>query len=180
MSFTTAIFFFLAFVAIFCAILVITSKNPVYSCLYLVLTMFCIAGNYVLLNAQFLAVVQLIVYAGAIMVLFLFTIMLLNLNNDSEKHKSLLLKFLGAIGGGTILLAVVIALKKTTLDAAPMVIPNTTQVGMIENLGKFLFTDYVFPFEAISLMILAAMIGAVVLGKRDKKGINEETTTPIS
>jgi len=177
MSVPSAIFFFLAFVSIFCGILVITSKNPVYSCLYLVITMFAIASNYLLLNAQFLAVVQIIVYAGAIMVLFLFTIMLLNLNSNSEVHKSLLFKFLGAIGGGSLLLIVVAAMKKSELSAAPMILPNTNQTGMIQNLGQVLFTEYVFPFEIISILIITALIGAVVLAKKDVKIIEETNPT---
>jgi NADH-quinone oxidoreductase subunit J len=168
------IFYFLAFIAIFFAIMVITAKNPIHSCLYLVITMFDIAANYVLLNAQFLAIVQMIVYAGAIMVLFLFTVMLLNLNADSEPMKSNLMKFSGVIVGGTLLLLFTAALRKSIVDAEPvmnaipMQIPNHSNVGLIQNLGWVLFKDYVFPFEAISILILSAMIGAVVLGKKEK------------
>jgi NADH-quinone oxidoreductase subunit J len=168
------IFFFLAFVAIFFAILVISAKNPIHSCLYLVLTMFAIAANYVLLNAQFLAIVQMIVYAGAIMVLFLFTVMLLNLNAETEPMKSNLIKFSAVIVGGTLLLLFTAALRKSISDtepvmnAMPMQIPNHSNIGLIQNLGKVLFTDYVFPFEVISILILVGMIGAVVLGRKEK------------
>ncbi|MCX8479987.1 MAG: NADH-quinone oxidoreductase subunit J [Chitinophagales bacterium] len=165
----TYAFFFLAFIAIFFALLVVFSKNPIHSCLYLVLTMFAIAGNYVLLNAQFLAVVQLIVYAGAIMVLFLFTIMLLNLSSENEPVKSNLIKFIATIGGGSLLLVFVLALKKTDLGPAPLMFPNPNQQGMIQNLGKVLFSEYVFPFEVISILILISLMGAVVLGRKDKK-----------
>jgi len=85
---TLNVFYFLSFFGIICALLVVFSKNPVYSVLYLILTFFAIAGHYILLNAQFLAAVHVIVYAGAIMVLFLYVIMLLNLNQESEPHKS--------------------------------------------------------------------------------------------
>src|SRR3989344_3338029 len=89
---TKYLFIFLAFLAIFFAVRVVSTKNPIHSVLYLVLTFFAIAGHYILLNAQFLAVVHIIVYAGAIMVLFLFVIMLLNLNETTEKYKNIFLK----------------------------------------------------------------------------------------
>src|ERR1700741_579264 len=96
---TLYLFYFLAFVAIFCGILVVASKNPVHSVLYLVLTFFAIAGHYILLNAQFLAIVHIVVYAGAIMVLFLFVIMLMNLNQDTEPQKTWLMKIIAAVAG---------------------------------------------------------------------------------
>jgi NADH-quinone oxidoreductase subunit J len=150
--------------------------------------MFTIAANYVLLNAQFLAVVQMIVYAGAIMVLFLFTIMLLNLNSSSETMKSNLVKFSSAIVGGTILLLLTASLHKSMqissltndafqnpiLNNTPMQFPNHSNIGLIQNLGEVLFTQYVFPFEIISILILSAMIGAVVLGRKEKIQISEE------
>ena len=84
---TLNFFYFLSFLAILAAVMVVVSRNPIHSVLYLIVAFFCIAGHYVLLNAQFLAIVHVIVYAGAIMVLFLYVIMLLNLNKESEPHK---------------------------------------------------------------------------------------------
>jgi NADH-quinone oxidoreductase subunit J len=163
------IFYILAFLSILFALLVIFSENPIHSCLYLVLTMFCIAANYFLMNAQFLGIVQLIVYAGAIMVLFLFTIMLLNLNKESEPTTSIIKKVIGVLGGGTLLLIFTFYLIKSTDPLQmPMILPNNNQIGLIQNLGKSLFTDYVFPFEVISILILTAMVGAVIIGKKDK------------
>src|SRR3972149_2483734 len=101
------LFYFLAFLAVFSALLVVFSKNPVQSVLFLVITFFAIAGHYVLLNAQFLAAVHIIVYAGAIMVLFLFVIMLLNLNKETEPHKSNLVKFAAVIAAGVLLVVLV-------------------------------------------------------------------------
>jgi NADH-quinone oxidoreductase subunit J len=181
----TYIFYFLAFLAVLFAILVVSAKNPIHSCLYLVLTMFTIAANYVLLNAQFLAVVQMIVYAGAIMVLFLFTIMLLNLNSTTEATKSNFVKFSAVLVGGTILLLLTAALRKTfalsvltqdqfqnpIINDVPMQLPNHSNIGLIQNLGQVLFTQYVFPFEIISILILSAMIGAVVLGRKEKGNV---------
>lgn len=164
---STLIFYLLASLAIASALMVILAKNPIQSCLYLVLTMFAIAGNYVLLNAQFLAIVQIIVYAGAIMVLFLFTIMMLNLNDETQPMNNPFLKFAGAIAGGSLLLLMVAALKKSTMVNGEMQLPSSSQVGLIKNLGKVLFTDYVLPFEVISILILVGMIGAVMLGKKE-------------
>src|SRR5947208_1605736 len=107
------VFYFLSFLAILSALMVVFSKNPVHSVLYLILTFFAIAGHYILLNAQFLAAVHIIVYAGAIMVLFLFVIMLLNLNADTEPHKSNKVKFAAAISGGLLLLVLVAVLRKS-------------------------------------------------------------------
>ncbi len=97
--------------ALFGALMVVISKNPVYSVLWLIVTFFAISGHYILLNAQFLAIVNIIVYAGAIMVLFLFVIMLMNLNKETEPQKNQWLKIAGAVAGGSLLLVLVAALK---------------------------------------------------------------------
>jgi len=164
---TTYLFYFLSFLAIMFAMMVVLSKNPVHSVLYLVLTFFTIAGHYVLLNAQFLAVVHIIVYAGAIMVLFLFVIMLLNLNKETEPHKSSWLKFSAAIASGLMLVVLVGSLKGAeTIVATNAFNPN---IGLIENLGQTLFHDFLLPFEVSSILLLVAMVGAVMLGKKSIK-----------
>jgi NADH-quinone oxidoreductase subunit J len=148
------------------ALLVVTSKNLVYSVLYLIITFFAISGHYILLNAQFLAVVNLIVYAGAIMVLFLFVIMLMNMDTDTEPRKKKWLKFVGALSGGCLLLVMVAALKKA--DYKNQVVQTTEgDIGLIKNLGMTLFNEYVVPFEISSILFLSAMIGAVVIGKKE-------------
>ena len=147
--------------------MVILEKNPIHSVLYLVITFFAIAGHYVLLNAQFLAAVHIIVYAGAIMVLFLFVIMLLNLNKETEPHKSNLVKFAAVISAGLLLVVLVAALKGTALLPAPQ--ESIGDIGLVKNLGKVLFKQFLLPFETASLLFLAAMVGAVMLGKRDIK-----------
>jgi len=143
---------------------VILSKNPVSSVLCLILTFFTIAGHYVMLNAQFLAVVHIIVYAGAIMVLFLFVIMLMNLNADLEPQKRNWLKYAGAISGGTLLVILVAALRDASM---PSLQSGSTDIGLIGNLGKALFSQYVVPFEVSSVLFLSAMVGAVVIGKKE-------------
>ena len=160
-------FYFLSFLAILSALMVVFSKNPIHSVLYLVLTFFAIADHYLLLNAQFLAVVHIVVYAGAIMVLFLFVVMLMNLNADSEPHqKNKWLLYIGGIAGGSLLLVIVAALKQT-VATTQLVQLNNGEVGLIKNLGMKLFTDYVFPFEISSVLFLSAMIGAVVISKKE-------------
>jgi NADH-quinone oxidoreductase subunit J len=160
------LFYFLSFVAILSALLVVFSKNPVYSVLYLIITFFAIAGHYILLNAQFLAAVHIIVYAGAIMVLFLYVIMLLNLNRDSEPHKSNLLKFAATICAGLLMVVLVGSLKGTALVAKST--STNSDIGLVKNLGKILFTDFLLPFEIASVLLLVAMVGAVMLGKSEK------------
>jgi NADH-quinone oxidoreductase subunit J len=164
MSITVILFWILSVTALISALIVITSKNPVYSVLSLIITFFCISGHYILLNAQFLAIVNIIVYAGAIMVLFLFVIMLMNLSKDTEPQKNKWLKLAGAVAGGSLLLVLVAALRTTEKNATEL---GTGDIGLIENLGKELFTNYVVPFEISSILFLSAMVGAVVIGKRE-------------
>lgn len=166
MSITQILFWILSLVAVFGALMVVTSKNPVYSVLWLIITFFSISGHYILLNAQFLAVVNIIVYAGAIMVLFLFVIMLMNLSKDTEPQKSKWLKLAGAVAGGSLLLVMVAALRNTERFMAET---GTGDIGLIQNLGKELFTNYVVPFEISSILFLSAMVGAVVIGKREER-----------
>lgn len=158
------IFYALSVISIACALLVVFSKNPIHSVLYLILTFFCIAGHYVLLNAQFLAIVHLIVYAGAIMVLFLFVIMLLNLNAETEPHKNTLTKIIATVSGGLLLVTLVGSFRAAGEQS--LVSVANSNIGTIENLGKVLFNDFLLPFEISSVLFLSAMIGAVILGKK--------------
>lgn len=166
MGVTQILFWILSVLAVFSALMVVASKNPVYSVLWLILIFFAISGLYLLLNAQFLAIVNIIVYAGAIMVLFLFVIMLMNLNRDNEPQKNKWMKFAGIVSGGCLLLVLVAALKNAETKSAVAEM-GTGNIGLIENLGKALFNDYVIPFEISSVLFLSAMVGAVVLGKKE-------------
>ena len=145
--------------------MVVLSRKPVHSVLYLIFCFFTIGGHYLLLNAQFLFAVHIIVYAGAIMVLFLFTLMFINMNKESEPHKSNLIKGAATIVAGTLLLGLVSTVTKTggQLPAAS----SNNQIGTVANLGKALYGDYVLPFEITSILLLAAMVGAVMLGKKN-------------
>jgi len=167
MSITTILFILLSALAIGSALMVITRKNPVHSVLYLVVTFFAISGHYILLNAQFLAIVNIIVYAGAIMVLFLFVVMLMNLNAAVEPQKNKLLQFAGVLSGGSLFLILVAALVKTK-EVSNAVEMQTGDYGLIKNLGKVLFNDYVLPFEISSVLFLSAMIGAVIMSKKEQ------------
>lgn len=162
------LFYILSGIAIASALLLVFSKNPVYSVLSLIVTFFSIAGHYVLLNAQFLAAVHVIVYAGAIMVLFLYVIMLLNLNKESEFHRSVVQKSGATIVGCLLLILLIGSIKKLTIENTHN---DENPIGLVKNLGNVLFTDFVLPFEICSILLLAAMIGAVLLTKTDKKHI---------
>jgi NADH-quinone oxidoreductase subunit J len=159
------LFWFLAAMAIASALMVIFSKNPVHSILWLIVTFFSISGHYILLNAQFLAIVNIIVYAGAIMVLFLFVVMLMNLNTPIAPLKNKWLKLAGVISGGSLLLVLVAALKDSEI-MHQQTLMKSGSIGLIHNLGMVLFKDYVLPFEISSVLFLSAMVGTVVIGKK--------------
>jgi NADH-quinone oxidoreductase subunit J len=161
-----SLFYFLAFLALLSALMVVFAKNPIHSVLYLILTFFCLTGHYILLNAQFLAVVNIIVYAGAIMVLFLFVVMFLNLRKEIEPHKPILAQFAAVLSGGLLLTLMVSVLSKVDMLTAKEEGFNS-QIGMVETLGKVLYADYLLPFELVSILFLVALVGAVMLGKRE-------------
>lgn len=164
-------FYFISFLAVLSALMVVFSRNPIYSVLYLVITFFCVACHYLLLNAQFLAAVHVIVYAGAIMVLFLYVIMLLNLNKDDESKKSNLLRGAAVITAGLLMIVIVGALRG--VEAANITFESSNNTGLVKNLGQLLFNEFLLPFEIVSILLLAAMVGAVMLGKTHMKRIEE-------
>ncbi|WP_300569173.1 NADH-quinone oxidoreductase subunit J [Flavobacterium sp.] len=167
MSTFLLIFYFLSAITIATAFLTIISKNPIHSAIYLVICFFSVAGHYLLFNAQFLAIVHIIVYSGAIMVLFLFTIMLMNLNKEGEPHKKLATKLAAVVSFG-LLCFVMLAV---FIKAMP-VIDTYKQTGedfqSIKVLGKVLLNEYMVPFEFASILLLVAMIGVVLLSKKEK------------
>lgn len=164
-------FYFISFLAVLSALMVVFSRNPIHSVLYLVITFFCVACHYLLLNAQFLAAVHVIVYAGAIMVLFLYVIMLLNLNKDDESQKSNLWKAGAVITAGLLLVVLVGALRGAEAETLSFASSNNT--GLVKNLGRLLFNEFLLPFEIVSILLLAAMVGAVMLGKTHMKRAKE-------
>ncbi|MCL6461808.1 NADH dehydrogenase subunit J [Flavobacterium micromati] len=167
MSLVLIIFSVLSAITLATAFLTIFSKNPIHSAIYLVICFFSIAGHYLLLNAQFLAIVHVIVYSGAIMILFLFTIMLMNLNEQREVHRPRITR-LGAIVSFCLICLVLIAI---FINSKPIVGEYTTtgeDYQSIKVLGKVLLNEYMVPFEFASILLLVAMIGAVLLSKKEK------------
>lgn len=167
MSTALIIFCILAAITLATAFLTIFSRNPIHSAIYLVICFFSIAGHYLLLNAQFLAIVHVIVYSGAIMILFLFTIMLMNLNERNDVHRPRITR-LGAIVSFCLICVVLIMI---FINSKPIVgeYDYTGQdYQSIKVLGKVLLNEYMVPFEFASILLLVAMIGAVLLSKKEK------------
>ena len=160
-------FFYFAFVIAAASVLVVALRNPVYSALALLIMFFHVAGLYVTLHAEFLAAVQIIVYAGAILVLYLFVVMLLNLRQDDRYHRQW--PMAGVVGATLIIEAIILTVMKGW--TAPVVATGAeTTVGGATNagaIGDVLYSTYLFPFEVASLILLVAMIGAIMLAKKD-------------
>lgn len=161
-----SVFYFVATLSVIFSLMVIFAKNPVHSVLYLIVTFFTFTVHYILLNAQFLAVVNFIVYMGAIMVLFLFVLMLLNLNKDNEPLKSNVVKIVGVIAGCCLIVTLIGSLKAISISD-PVILRNPN-LGLLKNLGKELFGPFMLPFELSSILLLTAMVGAVLLTKKEK------------
>ncbi|MDQ0477787.1 MULTISPECIES: NADH-quinone oxidoreductase subunit J [Chryseobacterium] len=159
------IFFFVAFLALASGFYFVFARNAIYAILSLIVTFFSIAALYILLNAQFLGIVQIIVYAGAIMVLFLYILMMLNLNKEDESRKKNLPKFIGVFSAGLLLVGILGAFKG--LNQKTFAGNADSSVGLTKNLGRLLFNEYVLPFELASILILAGIVGAVLIGKKD-------------
>ncbi|MCQ4035158.1 NADH-quinone oxidoreductase subunit J family protein [Kaistella montana] len=159
------IFFIVALMAVASAVYFVFARNPLYAILSLIITFFSIAALYILLNAQFLGIVQVIVYAGAIMVLFLYVLMMLNLNKGNESKKQNLTKFIGVFTAGILLIGVLGAFKGLKGNSFAGNVDSS--IGLTKNLGRLLFNEYVLPFELASVLILAGIVGAVLIGKKD-------------
>ena len=163
------LFYVLSSLTVLSALLMVFSKNPVHSILYLIVTFFCISRHYVLLNAQFLAIVNVIVYAGAIMVLFLFVVMLMNLNSE-KKSFGRPAKIVAASLISLLFVALTIGIfSQNQTSANTAVEMGTGDLGLIHNLGSLLYSEYVLPFELSSILFISAMIGAVMLSKKDEE-----------
>ena len=164
---TLIIFYILSAITLGTALLTIISKNPIHSAIYLVISFFSIAGHYLMFNTQFLAVVHIIVYSGAIMVLFLFTIMLMNLNKEDEPHKSSLSK-IAAVISFCLLCFVMLAVFIKAQPAITEYDISGQDFQSIKVLGQVLLNEYMLPFEFASVLLLVSMIGAVLLYKKEK------------
>ena len=173
MEFKTFIFYFLAVIMVFAALRVITSRNPVQAALFLVLTFFNAAGIWLLLNAEFLAMTLVLVYVGAVMVLFLFVVMMLDINLDRIRQGFWSYLPVGALIGILLLLEMVMVLGGSYFGLDAMPVPPAASQGYsnTRELGRVLYTDYVYAFELASLILLVAMVSAVTLTLRKRKGI---------
>ncbi len=165
-----AFFIYFALMVVFCSVMVVSRKNPVHSVLWMLVMFFHVAGLYLMLNAEFLAATQIIVYAGAILVLFLFVIMLLNLKEEIATEHSV-----GGWPGGlalavSFLLFALLAFTGFTVKASgKWSIQEVSRLTHTKALGKVLYTEYLFPFEVASVILLVAIVGAVVLAKKKLK-----------
>ncbi|MBS1594749.1 MAG: NADH-quinone oxidoreductase subunit J [Bacteroidetes bacterium] len=160
------IFWSLSTIAFITAIYTVIAKNPIFSAISLLVCFASIAGHYLLLNAQFLFIVHIIVYAGAIMVLFLTTLMLMNLNEETEKHKPAIAQIAALVIAVALGIVLMLAVRKANVILTMG--PITGSVGDVKSLGTVLLSEYFYPFEFISVLLLSAMVGVVLLMKKDK------------
>jgi NADH-quinone oxidoreductase subunit J len=160
-------FGYFATVIVILSLLVVTRRNPVHSVMWMLLLFFHIASLYLFLNAEFIAAIQVIVYAGAILVLFLFVVLLLNLREELMVNR-----FIGSWPAGFAVSAVLLVIVMNAIKSFVLAPPGNYTVDLIQKethtkaLGKVLYTDFLFPFEVASLVLLVAIIGAIVLAKR--------------
>jgi len=163
------LFFFLpvAALAVASAVLMATRRNPMMSVLYLIVNFFCLAMMYLLLQAQFIAIIQILVYAGAIMVLFLFVIMLLNLGDERHLAEQFgYKKVVAVIFAALVFLELLAGIVLPRGIVSMQLHPSASQIGTVESIGRVLFTEYLVPFEATSFLLLAAMVGVVLLAQK--------------
>ena len=150
------------------ALMVVTRRNPIVSALFLILNFFCLAGLYLTLHAQFIAIIQILVYAGAIMVLFVFVIMLLSLGDERRLRDGFSWK--KVLAGGVVsglLMELVYAFLVARPGAVPEDVARANAIGTVEAVGQQLFTRFLFPFEVTSLLLTAAIVGAILLAKKN-------------
>ncbi len=166
----TTLFVILAIFTVVTAILVIVQRNPVASAIFLILTLFALAGIYLLLHAEFIAAIQVLVYAGAIMVLFLFVIMLLNLEKEKRiVTRNRLLKGAGILLSLALLVQIGAIFQKVLLEGTKGSFSpeKVASLGNTQVIAQLLFTDFLLPFEITSVLLLVAIIGAIVLAKKE-------------
>lgn len=166
----TIIFYILAAITLATGVLTVISRNPIYSAVYMVICFFSVAGHFLMLNSQFLAVVQIIVYTGAIMVLLLFTLMLMNLSPEHEPKKKFMSRIAATISACLTALVLLAVFMRT--DSVIEVYQQTgTDYQTVSVLGDVLLNEYLVPFEFTSILLITAMIGAVMISKHEKKSV---------
>ena len=175
----TLAFYLFSAVTVFAAVMVISSKNPVHSVLFLILAFFNSAGLFVLLGAEFLAMILVVVYVGAVAVLFMFVVMMLDINIAELKQGFLQYLPLGGVVGLILLLELILSLggfiissQSQSSIAAPR--PNANEVTNTEAIGNLIYTNYIYFFQAAGLILLVAMIGAIVLTHRSRENVRKQ------
>ena len=171
MEFKTFVFYFLSAILVFAALRVITARNPVHAALFLVLAFFNAGGIWLLLHAEFLAITLVMVYVGAVMVLFLFVVMMLDINLERLRQGFWSYLPVGALIGILLVIEMVMVLGGQYFGLDAMPVPPDAPAGYsnTRELGRVLYTDYVYPFELASLVLLVAMVAAVSLTLRKRK-----------
>lgn len=171
MDFRAVTFYFFAAVMVFAALRVITTRNPVHSALFLVLAFFTAAGLWMLLEAEFLAIALVLVYVGAVMVLFLFVVMMLDINLDQlrEGYWDYLVPALIVAGVMVAEMALVLGGRYFGLDGMPQPAARAADYSNTRELGRLLYTDYVYPFEIAAVILLVAIVAAIALTLRHRK-----------
>lgn len=173
------IFYLFAFITLFSATMVITAKNPVHSVLFLILAFFNAAGLFILLGAEFIAMILVIVYVGAVAVLFLFVVMMLDISFADLRKGAMQYVPVGLVAGGVLLFELIsvfvawgYAKNATANISSP--IPQPSEISNTEALGLVIYTDYIFAFQVAGLILLVAMIGAIVLTHRNRPGVRKQ------
>lgn len=175
----TLMFYFLSLLTVLSAVMVVSSKNPVHSVFFLILAFFNVAGLFILLGAEYIAMTLIIVYVGAVAVLFLFVIMMLNINSSEMRDGFIKYLPLGA-AVAAIIFAEFIFIFYNSLDSknalAPVrsVIEPSAETSNTQAIGNILYTSYAYPFQMAGIILLIAMIGAIVLTKRDRIGVRKQ------
>lgn len=164
----TIIFYILSAITLGSAILTVLSKHPVHSAVYMIVCFFSIAGHFLMLNSQFLSVIHVIVYTGAIMILLLFTLMLMNLNEDHEPKKKVASRIAAALSACLVALVLLASIVSGS-EIQPQAFTENADFQSVKVIGQVLLDEYLVPFEFASILLIASMIGSVLVSKREKQ-----------
>lgn len=163
----TALFYVLAGITLASALLTVISRNPINSAVFMIICFFSIAGHMLLMDAQFLAMIQILVYSGAIMILIIFTLMLLNLKKEEEPRKKLLSRIMAAISVGLVMFVSMAVLVDSNIEMQRLT-ANGIEFQSAKLIGEMLMTKYLYPFEFVSILLITAMVGTVLVSKKNK------------